>query len=298
MFRHLTVADYAEQPWANGRGRTVELLRVERDGALQLRLSMAMVVENGPFSLFPGLERSLTVISGPGFRLKGRGIELRCDALVPVAFPGDVPVRAVATRGQQSNDFNVMTARHLAKPVVALEHDGSRLPAGGTLALFALGEVSVNGLVLQRHDLVLTDQELSIAGRWPVIAVRLREDWTAVCGQGAGDQEDPRALGSGHRSAQSLGHGVRYCPLHRAGRPRGIRPTPRCSAGLRTGVGQAVWEHLDKPILPAVMARPLVTGHRPGGWLIGSRQYLTPAARLVGHEGPAHATEVLLGSTL
>ena len=42
-------------------------------------------------------------------------------------------------------------------------------------------------------------------------------------------------------------------------------------------MGQAVWEHLDKPMLPAVMARPLVTGHRPGGWLIGNRQYLTPA---------------------
>lgn len=182
MFRHLTHADYTEQPWANGRGTTVELLRVEREGALQLRLSMAMVVENGPFSVFPGLERSLTVISGPGFRLKGRGIDLRCDALVPVAFPGDVPVRAVATKGQQSNDFNVMTARHLAKPVVTLEHDGSLLPAASTLALFALGEVTVNGLALQRDDLVLTDQEVLIAGRWPVIAVRLLDGMPEVFG--------------------------------------------------------------------------------------------------------------------
>jgi environmental stress-induced protein Ves len=173
MFRHLTPANYTEQPWANGRGRTIELLRQEDQGALLWRLSMAMVVEDGPFSLFPGIERNLTVLSGPGFRLKGRGIDVRCDALVPVAFPGDVPVRATQTQGQQSNDFNVMTARHLRKPLVTVEHDGSLLPAGGTLALFALGEVTVNDIALQRHDLVLTDQEARIAGRWPVVAVRL-----------------------------------------------------------------------------------------------------------------------------
>lgn len=173
MFRHLTPADYTEQPWANGRGRTLELLRVEDQGALLWRLSMAMVVEDGPFSLFPGIERNLTVLSGPGFRLRGRGIDLRCDALVPVAFPGDVPVRATQTRGQQSNDFNVMTARHLRKPQVTVEHDGALLPPGATLALFALGEVTVNGELLQRHDLLLTDQEVRMAGRWPVVAVRL-----------------------------------------------------------------------------------------------------------------------------
>jgi hypothetical protein len=66
-----------------------------------------------------------------------------------------------------------MTARHLRKPLVTVEHDGSLLPAGGTLALFALGEVTVNDIALQRHDLVLTDQEARIAGRWPVVAVRL-----------------------------------------------------------------------------------------------------------------------------
>lgn len=180
MFRHLTPADYTDQPWANGRGRTIELLRVEKQGQLLWRLSMAMVVQDGPFSLFPGMERNLTVLSGPGFRLKGRGIDLRCDALVPVAFPGDVPVRALRTLGQQSSDFNVMTARHLQKPAVTVEHDGSVLPAGGTLALLALGEVAVNEVVLQRHDLLLTDQEVRIAGRWPVVAVRLADGVEAV----------------------------------------------------------------------------------------------------------------------
>ena len=94
MSRHLTPAKYTPMPWANGRGTTIEMLRENGpDGALRLRLSMASVVEDGPFSSFPGVERSLTVISGPGFDLVG---DSRFSALpmVPVAFPGDVPLAA------------------------------------------------------------------------------------------------------------------------------------------------------------------------------------------------------------
>ena len=39
---HLTEADYREMPWANGRGNTVEMLRVDKpDGRLLWRLSRA-----------------------------------------------------------------------------------------------------------------------------------------------------------------------------------------------------------------------------------------------------------------
>ena len=80
--KHLTPADYRTQPWANGRGQTVELLRLERDGVLHLRLSMATVAEDGPFSIFPGIDRNLTVISGPGFDLRGDGLALTCAPLL------------------------------------------------------------------------------------------------------------------------------------------------------------------------------------------------------------------------
>jgi environmental stress-induced protein Ves len=175
MMRHLTPADYRRMPWANGRGVTVERMRVEKPGGgLLWRLSMASVTEDGPFSLFPGVERNLTVIMGPGFRLLGEGIALNCLALVPVAFPGDVPVMAVGTDGAQSDDFNVMTARELPRPEVTVEHDGAELPPGGTLCLFALGDVRAGGVDLSRHDLLLTEQGARIEGRWPVIAVRIR----------------------------------------------------------------------------------------------------------------------------
>lgn len=169
----LTPADYTRQPWKNGRGITTELWRQERDGVVCVRLSRAAVVEDGPFSLFPGVERNLTVLSGPGFRLIGAGIDLRCDPFVPVAFPGDVAVQATETQGQQSDDFNVMTARHLPKPQV-WPAQNDLLSAGGLLALYALGPCRVNNLYVSRDELILTEGPATLQGDWPVIAIRLQ----------------------------------------------------------------------------------------------------------------------------
>lgn len=169
---HLTVADYTLQPWKNGRGVTVEMWRLEQDGKLLVRLSRASVVEDGAFSVFPGIERNLTVISGQGFRLRGEGVDLRCAPLVPVAFAGDVEVAAVETGGQRSDDFNVMTARALPVPEVQVVQS-AQLPAGGCLALFALGEAVVNGQLITSEDLVFTAESAVVESEAPVIYVRL-----------------------------------------------------------------------------------------------------------------------------
>ena len=169
---HLTPADYIRQPWKNGRGTTIELLhRRDAAGASLLRLSRASVVEDGPFSLFPGIERNLTVLSGPGFRLAGPGVNLRCDPLVPIAFPGDVEVMASETHGRQSDDFNVMTARHLPRPMVIVTQN-RQLDGGGSLALYALGPCRVNDEAVAQDDLILTEGPAHLSGDWPVIAVR------------------------------------------------------------------------------------------------------------------------------
>lgn len=171
--RHLTAADHRPMPWANGRGTTVELLRDAGAAGLRIRLSMASVVEDGPFSVFPGIERNLTVIFGPGFRLRGAGLALNCAPLRPVAFSGDLALWAEGTGSAGSTDFNVMTARALPRPVVTVETAPMALPAGGTLYLFALGAASINGLAVQRHDLVVTETGALLGEAGPVIAVRL-----------------------------------------------------------------------------------------------------------------------------
>lgn len=168
---HLTAADYSRQPWKNGRGVTVEMWKLERGGQLLARLSRALVVEDGPFSVFPGIERNLTVLSGPGFRLTGCGLDFRCEPLVPVAFPGDVELMACETNGQQSDDFNVMTARNLPRPQVLLAQNDA-LPAGGKLVLYALGPCLLNGQAMARDDLVLTEGPATLTGDWPVLSAR------------------------------------------------------------------------------------------------------------------------------
>jgi len=172
MIRHLTPADHRTMPWANGRGVTVEMLRVDENVALKWRLSRASVVEDGDFSIFAGVQRNLIVISGPGFDLVGPMGVLPARPLIPVAFAGDVPVRAVGVTAP-SDDFNVMTARGLTLPQVQVVHGTASFAAGGTLAVFALGRVTVNTVQMAQYDLIVTETESAITGDGQAIVVRL-----------------------------------------------------------------------------------------------------------------------------
>lgn len=170
MIRHLTPANYRKMPWANGKGVTVEMLKVEDNGQLLWRLSRASVVENGDFSLFPGIERNLTVITGPGFDLIGDGLHLNAKPLAPVAFAGDTLIRAAAVTAP-SDDFNVMTARSLPRPDVAVITGSAQLRGGDMLAIFALTDGTVNGNAIGPYDMILTDEAVTFSGQ--MIAVRL-----------------------------------------------------------------------------------------------------------------------------
>jgi uncharacterized protein len=167
---HLTAADYRHQPWANGRGTTTELYRVDRDGEMLFRFSMAAVTEDGAFSIFPGVERNLTVLTGPGFTLQGEGLLLAAKPLVPVAFPGDVAISASNVLAP-CDDFNVMTARALPKPDVRVIHGTALLPEGGLLVLLSLGNATINGTQMAQHDLILLEGTATVTG--PLIFTRI-----------------------------------------------------------------------------------------------------------------------------
>ena len=172
MIRHLTPAEYTAMPWANGRGTTIEMIRENGpDGGMLWRLSMASVVEDGPFSSFPEIERNLTVITGPGFDLVGK-TRITAAPLHPVAFPGDVPMAAIGVTAP-SDDFNIMTARALPLPVVRVVSAGEVLPpTAGFLAVFALAQGRVSGRVVGKYDLIITDEKTRLDGG-PFIVVGL-----------------------------------------------------------------------------------------------------------------------------
>ena len=168
--QHLTDTDYCVMPWANGLGQTVEMIRQEdSDGKLLFRLSMATVTEDGPFSLFPDIERNLTVLSGDGFDLveDDSGVQYHAGLLSPVAFAGDVAVTAKNVTAT-CHDFNVMTRRCLPKPIVSVVHKASALTIiqGQQLVLFALAASTVRmpqgEFTLKSYELLLSQQPVDL----------------------------------------------------------------------------------------------------------------------------------------
>ena len=100
-------------PWRNGRGVTTEIARgPEGDGAFDWRISAAPVVESGPFSAFPGIDRILVVIEGEGLSLAHAGSSLPVDLrpLRPYAFSGDAPTTCTLGAGP-IRDLGVMVRR-------------------------------------------------------------------------------------------------------------------------------------------------------------------------------------------
>ena len=119
--------DFRAMPWRNGLGTTIEMAREDdAEGAMLWRVSAADVVEAGAFSLFPGIDRILTLIEGPGFDLdfSGHGRVAPVELFRPVEFSGDWTTRADAVRGP-SRDLNVMTARGKASAIVHVHRDAT-----------------------------------------------------------------------------------------------------------------------------------------------------------------------------
>jgi uncharacterized protein len=153
--------DYRHMPWKNGGGVTVEIA-IHPPGAtldtFDWRVSMASVVEDGPFSRFADIDRTLSVLSGEGLELFVAGdapVILTMDS-VPHGFAADADTRARLIDGPVT-DFNVMTrrgrCRHSVQCVAAGSEDVA-LPAGATL-LASCCEGSAN--------LVVGDQTFALA---------------------------------------------------------------------------------------------------------------------------------------
>ena len=133
--------------WRNGGGETAEIA-VHPAGAtiddFGWRLSMARVASDGPFSPFPGVDRTLTVIEGGVLRLSlgdRPAVELRAGS-EPFAFPGDLATRATLP-GAPVTDLNVMTRRGAWRHAVrVLRIEGASVIdlAADTTVLFCLGD--------------------------------------------------------------------------------------------------------------------------------------------------------------
>ena len=152
--RKLGPGEYREMPWKNGGGSTTELL-IEPPGATLAggflwRLSMAAVADSGPFSRFPGIDRTLLLLEGNGLELDHgpQGQAWLRGPLEPVAFSGDWTTRGRLLDGP-CRDFNVMSDRSKVRHEVRILRPGpvpAALAAAPTVLLYcARGEAAVTG---------------------------------------------------------------------------------------------------------------------------------------------------------
>lgn len=103
---------FIEMPWKNGGGITTELLRIPKESEnFTLRLSLARVSTDGPFSHFPGIDRLLLILQGEGVKLNG---ETTLTTSSPAyQFPGEKDIECHLINGEVK-DFNVMVRRGFA----------------------------------------------------------------------------------------------------------------------------------------------------------------------------------------
>jgi uncharacterized protein len=111
----LRSSEYHRMPWKNGGGETSEIAAFPEGSSVAdfgWRLSMAVVASDGPFSIFPRIDRTLAILEGDGLWLTlGEQQAVFLDqASQPLSFPADMPTSA-ALAGRAVTDLNVMTRR-------------------------------------------------------------------------------------------------------------------------------------------------------------------------------------------
>ena len=200
--RPIRFDEYRVMPWKNGGGSTTEILVQPPAASLEefdWRVSMATITEDGPFSDFPGIDRTLTLLVGPRLVLAFEGAPL--VALTPedptIRFAGEDVVSAAVPEGAVS-DFNVMTRRarcgHLLERfAIAREAELERV-GSATLLFLAAGDRVIcrsdsgNDIVLGERDSLLLDGTDAVRWRLSASAPALfiRADIFPAAGSGSG----------------------------------------------------------------------------------------------------------------
>jgi environmental stress-induced protein Ves len=150
-------------PWLNGGGVTREVAGGPAGSGMadfDWRVSLADVDRGGPFSLFPGVDRVITLVEGEGMVLTVAGAEQAVTVpFRPFAFPGDAATDCRLAAGPVV-DFNVMTRRGRTAADVEIADAGRAVDVPDDAVLLAVclaGSAALGsaGVRLDRYDAVL-----------------------------------------------------------------------------------------------------------------------------------------------
>lgn len=135
-------------PWKNGQGATREIARRllgVRGPRFVWRISVSDIHEDADLAAFPGVQRSVTLVSGTGATLEVAGESRPLEPFAPLAFDAAAEAHVRVTDGPVSL-LNVLTVRNRmdANVRVADLSDGRPLSLAGATVLVQLdGEATV-----------------------------------------------------------------------------------------------------------------------------------------------------------
>jgi Uncharacterized protein conserved in bacteria len=143
--------EHRKMPWKNGLGVTREVAihaPAEEPSAFLWRISLATVSGSGPFSAFPGIDRTIAVLRGGGLHLTVDGVAQQplTEEAEPFSFSGDAIVHSDSIGGE-TTDLNVMTRRgvftHTVRKVTREGECVLSIESGTTAVVFN-GQASVS----------------------------------------------------------------------------------------------------------------------------------------------------------
>lgn len=165
----------APQPWRNGRGQTRELLAQPSGPGWTVRVSLADIEADGPFSSFPGVQRWFVVVDGAGVALRFADGERRLHT-------GDAPIRF---DGAEAPDCSLIDGP---------TRDLNLMVRGGTGAMTPVTAGEPWAEPFDARGLFTT-----VSGRWHQDRLSSAANGMGTAGQGEEHRHAP--LGSGLRLA-------------------------------------------------------------------------------------------------
>ncbi|MGJ7918758.1 HutD family protein [Massilia sp. LXY-6] len=174
-------ASLAQVPWKNGGGSTTQIAVFPPDAGFEdfdWRVSLATIAEDGAFSEFPGVERTLALVEGHGMTLEIGEETIMLSKADPVAaFDGESPVVAKLSRGP-SVDFNVMTR------IDRCYHQFGRRVLSGESRFVARAPVTVLFLAEGDSLELCSDEQRINMVRYDAVLLDQGTTWTLQAGQG------------------------------------------------------------------------------------------------------------------
>ncbi len=148
----ILLADLPAQPWRNGAGVTRLIASGRADSstvnptaasdAFDWRISLADIREDGPFSVFPGIDRCAVLLGDGRINLSSPTDAFYLQPLQPMSFAGETALHARCDLNtSMPRILNLMVRRHTMRSEVRVIDAVQQLPAAATLlVLVASGQ--------------------------------------------------------------------------------------------------------------------------------------------------------------